>query len=135
MEYFEGSTIARYRSQRNLTIVERIGLMRKVCQDIAHAHQKGVLHCDLEPSGIVVTELDGVAPPKIIDFRLARALDRGLAEGYLIGTIANLTPEQADERPVRTSGPTSTRSASSCSNCWRWASAKRPGERCRSGTR
>ncbi len=61
-----------------------------------------MIHRDLKPSNILVVERDGEAVPKIIDFGLARATERNLAEetvfteaGVLIGTPEYMSPEQA----------------------------------------
>ena len=96
MEYVHGSTLATYCAQQALSVNERVELMRKVCLGIEHAHQKGVLHCDLKPSNIVVTEIDGKAQPKIIDFGTAQLLGREKVQPSMYGTLAYLAPEQAD---------------------------------------
>ena len=56
----------------------------------------GCVHCDLKPSNIVVTEVDDGAQPKIIDFGLARMLDRRPSKNTMSGTVPYLAPEQID---------------------------------------
>jgi serine/threonine protein kinase len=65
---------------------------------VSHAHSRGILHRDLKPGNILVAE-DG--QPKIIDFGVARQLDRDtiLTTAHedinrLIGTIQYMAPEQ-----------------------------------------
>ena len=102
MEYIEGLPIRQYCRRKALGVDERIRLFRKVCAGVRHAHQKGVVHRDLKPGNILVTEKDGQALPKIIDFGLARAMGQRLVEGSLysldgqiIGTPEYMSPEQA----------------------------------------
>jgi len=77
-----------------------VELFIKICRAIAFAHVKGVVHCDLKPHNVMIDE-DG--HPKVLDFGLARLLDAdagvsvGMSmSGTLIGTLAYLSPEQAD---------------------------------------
>jgi hypothetical protein len=66
------------------------------------AHQRAVLHRDLKPGNVLVTEEGGRPQPKVIDFGVARAVAGGLGQepatvaGSLIGTFAYMSPEQAD---------------------------------------
>ncbi len=76
MELITGSTITEYCDQRKLDLRERIELFFKVCNALQHAHQKGVIHRDIKPSNVMVTHREGVAIPKIIDFGIAKAMDR-----------------------------------------------------------
>lgn len=55
---------------------ERLEVFITICQAVHHAHQKGILHRDLKPSNILITLQDGSPVPKIIDFGIAKALDR-----------------------------------------------------------
>jgi len=71
---------------------------------VNHAHQKGVIHRDLKPSNILVTSVDSVPVPKIIDFGIAKAMHAAtLSERTLltqvdqvIGTPLYMSPEQID---------------------------------------
>lgn len=103
MEYVPGSTITEYCDRHRLGIRERLLLFRQVCEGVQHAHQKAILHRDLKPGNILVTEQDGRAVPKIIDFGVAKATSQKLTEqtmftqlGALIGTPEYMSPEQAE---------------------------------------
>jgi len=102
MELVRGIKITDYCDQHQLSTRQRLDLFVQVCHAVQHAHQKGVIHRDLKPSNILVTELDGVALPKIIDFGIAKAVEGRLTDQTLftafeqfLGTPAYMSPEQA----------------------------------------
>jgi eukaryotic-like serine/threonine-protein kinase len=68
MELVRGIPITDYCDRERLTIPERLELFVQVCRAVQHAHQKGIIHRDLKPSNVLVTVIDGVALPKVIDF-------------------------------------------------------------------
>src|SRR4051812_44045076 len=103
MELVRGLPITDYCDRENLPVPERLELFVLVCRAVQHAHQKGIIHRDLKPSNILVTVIDGVAVPKVIDFGVAKATvasltERTLFTGFhqLVGTPLYMSPEQAD---------------------------------------
>ncbi len=102
MEYVDGTPLTDYCDRNSLSVDERLKLFQQVCFGIQHAHQKGVIHRDLTPRNVLVTVQGDRPTPKIIDFGLARAVERRLAEqtiyteqGILLGTPQYMSPEQA----------------------------------------
>jgi serine/threonine protein kinase len=102
MEYVPGPPITAYCDEHKLANRERLKLFRSVCLAIHHAHQKGVIHQDIKPSNVLVTEQDGVPVPKVIDFGIAKAIEQHEAaqtlftlHGVLAGTPEYMSPEQA----------------------------------------
>jgi serine/threonine-protein kinase len=78
-------------------------LVADIAQAVHHAHEQGILHCDLKPSNIL---LDKDGRPNISDFGLARWLetDGSLSEsGVVVGTPSYMSPEQAAGRYRETS--------------------------------
>jgi WD40 repeat protein len=103
MELVKGVPITEYCDKNQLGTRERLELFVTVCQAVQHAHQKGLIHRDIKPANIMVTLHDGKPVPKIIDFGIAKALDRQLTEktlftsyGQMIGTPQYMSPEQAE---------------------------------------
>jgi serine/threonine protein kinase len=102
MELVRGVKITEYCDQNELDTRQRLGLLIQVCHAIQHAHQKGVIHRDIKPSNILVTIVDGVPVPKVIDFGIAKAIEGRLTDNTVftpyerfIGTPAYMSPEQA----------------------------------------
>lgn len=93
MEHVEGSSLDDWRQRRRPTLVHRVALLRDTCRAVAHAHGKGVLHCDLKPSNLLVAEIDGRPFPKLIDFGIARMA--GDARHDVAGTPGYMSPEQS----------------------------------------
>ena len=102
MEYVPGIPVTEYCDAQRLSTRARLQLFAQVCTAIQHAHQKGIIHRDLKPTNVLVMEQDGQAMPKVIDFGIAKAIDRQLTErtlftahGLLVGTPEYMSPEQA----------------------------------------
>jgi len=109
MELIRGRRLPEHIESKTLSIRDRLGLFRNICEAISYAHQKGVMHRDLKPSNILI---DSDSSPKILDFGLARITDADVAAttvltsvGNLQGTLGYMSPEQArgnsDEVDVR----------------------------------
>ena len=104
MEYVPGTPIARFCDDNKLTIRQRLELFIQVCDAIAHAHTKSVLHRDIKSSNVLAYVNDGKPTVKVIDFGVAKALtSERLTEitfstdrGAVIGTYDSMSPEQAD---------------------------------------
>ncbi len=103
MEYVDGLPITEYCDQHRLNTGERLELFVCVCHALQHAHQKGVIHRDIKASNVLVTQVDGQAVPKVIDFGIARATEAwavGNAAftqlGQFVGTPEYMSPEQTD---------------------------------------
>src|SRR5690606_19856766 len=102
MELVRGTPITQFCDEAEATTEERLELFIQVCSAIQHAHQKGVIHRDIKPSNVLVTMHDDRPVPKVIDFGIAKAMQKELADRTvftrfheLLGTPAYMSPEQA----------------------------------------
>ncbi|MBX3463941.1 MAG: SUMF1/EgtB/PvdO family nonheme iron enzyme [Planctomycetes bacterium] len=104
MELVAGEPLTAYCECRLLTVPERLGLLLQVCDAVQHAHHKGVVHRDLKPTNVLVTDEGGQPRVKVIDFGLAKPTagdafgDSMHTEfGAALGTPEYMAPEQFDD--------------------------------------
>jgi non-specific serine/threonine protein kinase len=104
MEYVAGETLAELRNRQALDIDAILAIAGQLADALAAAHARGVVHRDVKPSNVIVSEGRRV---KVLDFGLAQytppvdeaasTWSRPVAEaaGALAGTVAYMSPEQA----------------------------------------
>jgi serine/threonine protein kinase len=102
MELVKGVPITEFCDQNCLTPRQRLELFIPVGQAVQHAHQKGIIHCDLKPSNVLVSHSDTTPAVKVIDFGVAKALGQELTNktlrtsiAQMVGTPLYMSPEQA----------------------------------------
>ena len=93
MELLEGTDLRELIEKRALTKVpEKLGIMEQICDGLAFAHAKGVVHRDLKPGNIHILPTGQV---KIMDFGLARRSEDAARTSVIMGTPYYMAPEQA----------------------------------------
>jgi serine/threonine protein kinase/Tol biopolymer transport system component len=115
MELVEGQSLDRLIKRKGLKLSPALGYAVQIADGLAKAHAAGIIHRDLKPTNIMVTE-DGLI--KILDFGLAKLMEeefepgagrtmtlgRGerprTEEGFILGTAAYMSPEQAEGKTV-----------------------------------
>lgn len=98
MPLYQGETLQRRIARGPLPVDEAVAVAVQVARGLAKAHARGIVHRDVKPSNVLVTD-DGVV--KLLDFGIAELADVTLtgAAGPL-GTAAYMSPEQARGGPV-----------------------------------
>ena len=113
MQYIEGQTLAHKLLESALKPEEVIDIGVQVAEALAEAHAHGVVHRDIKPQNIIITPRGQV---KVLDFglaRLAAASEQSndpdaktetqlTEEGYIVGTVAYMSPEQLKGQPIDT---------------------------------
>ena len=99
MELLEGVDLREAIRRRSLgTLLQRIGLVEQICDGLAFAHARGVVHRDLKPGNI---HIQPTGQAKILDFGLARLASSDMTKtGTVMGTPHYMSPEQVRGQKV-----------------------------------
>jgi len=114
MEYVPGKTLEAWIGRKGLKVSEALKYAIQIADALAKAHAAGILHRDLKPANVMVNE-DGLV--KVLDFGLAKLTERSpidgdqgartvtlrpadTEEGTLLGTVAYMSPEQAEGKKL-----------------------------------
>lgn len=95
MEYVDGKTLKKYIKEKGfLENAEVIKISKQIALALQHAHNNHIVHRDIKPHNILITE-DGRV--KVTDFGIARAITSSTITntGNVIGSVHYFSPEQA----------------------------------------
>ena len=94
MEYLEGKTLRDILDVEGSLPIERVvEITAQVCEGLAYAHLKGIVHRDIKPDNVQILPSGSV---KITDFGIARIMEEPTltADGQVFGTPSYMSPEQ-----------------------------------------
>lgn len=95
MEYIEGITLKQYIEQHgNLSWKKSVNIVMQILRALQHAHDKGIIHRDVKPQNIILTDENNI---KVTDFGIARFArsDHKTMTDKAIGSVHYISPEQA----------------------------------------
>jgi serine/threonine-protein kinase len=98
MDFVTGQTLrSRVHEGGAVPVKQALSIMRQVLAGLAHAHERGIVHRDIKPDNIILTDAIGLGEQvRILDFGLAKLRDTapGLTLGMPVGTPSYMAPEQ-----------------------------------------
>ncbi|NNE07918.1 MAG: protein kinase [Gemmatimonadetes bacterium] len=111
MEHVEGQTLSSSIVPGGMELADFFRIAIPLADALSAAHAKGIAHRDLKPANVM---FDARGHVKILDFGLAKLLDSGseaeetmvagpddmTGEGRIVGTVAYMSPEQAEGREI-----------------------------------
>jgi len=113
MEYVAGETLDHLIGRKGLAVRTALKYASQIADALSAAHAAGIVHRDLKPANVMVTPQEVV---KVLDFGLAKLGEEGQADafaetlhgdgaslteaGTILGTVAYMSPEQADGKKV-----------------------------------
>ena len=103
MEFLDGESMAELiRRRAPLSIERRLQLMIELCAGLGFAHRGGIIHRDIKPGNLMITN-EGTL--KVLDFGLARVMTEGTNTGLtrvgsVMGTPHYMSPEQVEGKIV-----------------------------------
>src|SRR5687767_11641467 len=98
MEYVQGDTLETLiAAQGPLDVNRSLDFTCQICNAVDHAHRQGVIHRDLRPANVLVTENDML---KVADFGTSRFLEIAAHGTTVIGSPPYMAPEQFHGKAV-----------------------------------
>ena len=111
MELVDGATLPQAIGPKGLGTAAALDYAIQIADALAAAHSAGIVHRDVKPGNVRISR-NGVV--KVLDFGLAKVVEQGVAaededtrtlgpetvEGTVVGTIAYMSPEQAECKPI-----------------------------------
>jgi len=105
MDFVDGASLDHAIEPGKAAVTACVAMIANVCDAVDYAHQRGVLHRDLKPGNIIV---DANGRPRLLDFGVAKTMDDSTtttasrdrynltSDGTIVGTVAYMSPEQAN---------------------------------------
>jgi eukaryotic-like serine/threonine-protein kinase len=96
MELIEGQSLEKLLSKGSIPVAGACAWAGQVALALETAHRRGVIHGDVKPANVLITQ---EGRPKLTDFGMARLSRRDQVDTPLLGTPAYWSPEQIFGRP------------------------------------
>jgi hypothetical protein len=105
MEYVSGCTLKEYMQHYDgqISVQEAVKITVAIAEGLEHAHTMGIVHCDIKPHNILITDSGRV---KVTDFGIARAINSAATMMFthsVMGSAHYISPEQASGKSINVS--------------------------------